>query len=900
MATLDDLRKVIQSCPVIDNHAHNLLLPSKQEAYDLLSATTEAQGDALTDTHTSLSHIRAVRQLRELYDLDNDAQWEDLMEKRADILHGNFESFLRRCFTGVHTILMDDGLDDTTVYLYDWHDDFILDKTLRVVRIETVAADILREMYRKGNLPIGPALHNDDMCAEAWITFLQAFESAIVTEINDPDVAGFKSVICYRTGLDVKIAGDVQVATSGLEAFQSAYLPDCSRKDFRIESKGLNDSLVISTCRLLSAAAKQDSISKPLQFHTGLGDADIDLLLSDPSHLQPLITAFPDVQIILLHTSYPYVRQAGYLATVYKNVYLDLGEVFPQVSRNGQETILRQCMEITPFSKLLFSTDAHHFGEVYWLALKQFRQAFEKILVDYVENDDLSIEQAIDAAKAIYFNNAKRVYNLDVDLPEIEPSEQPRRTRAQSNREARIMQAPQPLQLPWKEPEAHEKPYDLDAFTKFADQNSDLKFVYVQWLDYVATLRARMLPIAEFRRLVTEGERIGISRGNTGTLQNDHVTSAVSSTGQLYVEPDISTLRLTHSKDALASATTIASFANEDGRPSTCCPRNSLKMLTDRFSNDHGIDLVAGFEIEVVFLKKGTENQYIPWTTNHAWGTFTPEQFDIALPVLAGIADELANIGINIQQFHSESGPGQYEFVLPPLPILQAIDTLIQARQVIHQIARLHGLRATLHPVPLNSVGSGQHVHLSLNSSTLSSEDLEKKELSFFAAVLEHLPSICGFLLSNTASYARVKDNMWTSGAWVAWGTQNRETPLRRVKQGRWEIRCLDGFANPYLALSALLAAGLDGVQEGRQMEMKDCTANPAALTDTQREELGITIKMPVSLDESLDELEKDEVLKRGMDEKMIGDFIVMKRAEKKMLDGMEEKERHAWLIERY
>ncbi|KAG9547316.1 glutamine synthetase/guanido kinase, partial [Aureobasidium melanogenum] len=177
MATLEDLRKVVRSCPVIDNHAHNLLLPSKQDAHDLLTATTEAQGDALEDTKTSLSHIRAVRQLRELYDLDDDTTWDVLMEKRADILQGDFESFLQRCFTGIHTILMDDGLDDTTVYLYDWHDDFVLDKTLRIVRIETLAADILREMYRKGTLPIGPAIHNDDMCAEAWITFLQAFES---------------------------------------------------------------------------------------------------------------------------------------------------------------------------------------------------------------------------------------------------------------------------------------------------------------------------------------------------------------------------------------------------------------------------------------------------------------------------------------------------------------------------------------------------------------------------------------------------------------------------------------------------------------------------------------------------------------------------------------------------
>lgn len=462
------------------------------------------------------------------------------------------------------------------------------------------------------------------------------------------------------------------------------------------------------------------------------------------------------------------------------------------------------------------------------------------------------------------------------------------------------MQAPQPLQLAWRDAEPHEEPYDLDAFTKFFEQHSELRYVYVQWLDYLGTLRARMLPVAAFRRLITSGERIGISRGNTGTLQNDHVTPAVTPTGQLYVEPAITTLRLSHSRDQLASATVIGSFCNEDGRRSDCCPRNSLHSLTERFSNDHGVTFLAGFEIEVVFLNRDTEGQYIPWTTNHAWGTFTPEQFEIALPVLAEIADELTNIGIDIQQFHSESGPGQYEFVLPPLPVVEAIDTLLQARQIVQQIARLHKLRATLHPVPFNKVGSGQHVHISLGSNNLSLQDLENKESSFFAGVLEQLPSLCAFLLPNDASYARVADDMWTSGAWVTWGTQNREVPLRKVKAGRWELRCLDGFANPYLALSAVLAAGLNGVEAGTRMEMKDCTGNPARLTEAQRAEIGITKRMPASLEESLQHLETAEVLKQYMSAQLVDDYVVMKRAEKQMLDEMDEKERHAWLVERY
>lgn len=415
--TMEHLKEVVRTCPGIDNHAHNLLLPTHQDAYNLLSATTEATGDALDDAPRSLPHMRMVRQLRELYGCDKDVGWNDLMIARRELLEEDHDGLLRKCFSNIHTILMDDGLDDDTVHPYNWHDRYTEGKTFRIVRIETVAADILRGMYQSGRLQIGPAIEDEEICAEAWITFLGGFEAAIANFIRDEEVVGFKSVICYRTGLDVRVARDVDVATNGLDAFRDDYLPDCVEDDFRIETKGLNDCLLISTCRLLTAGFQQGGIAKPLQFHTGLGDNDISLDRSNPAHLQPLIEKFPDVIIVLLHSSYPYTRQAGYLATVFKNVYLDLGEVFPMVSRDGQEHIIRQAMEITPMSKLLYSTDAHHWAEVYWLADKQFRLAFERVLVDYVENEDLTVQQAIDAARDIYFNNANRIYNLDLHLP---------------------------------------------------------------------------------------------------------------------------------------------------------------------------------------------------------------------------------------------------------------------------------------------------------------------------------------------------------------------------------------------------------------------------------------------------------------------------------------------------
>jgi predicted TIM-barrel fold metal-dependent hydrolase len=99
------------------------------------------------------------------------------------------------------------------------------------------------------------------------------------------------------------------------------------------------------------------TFTSAVQFHTGLGDADITLTRSSPALLQPLIVANPRTTFVLLHASYPYMREAGYLTAIYKNVYLDIGEVFPAVSRGGQETLIKQVLELTPTNKILWSSE---------------------------------------------------------------------------------------------------------------------------------------------------------------------------------------------------------------------------------------------------------------------------------------------------------------------------------------------------------------------------------------------------------------------------------------------------------------------------------------------------------------------------------------------------------------
>jgi hypothetical protein len=371
---MEQLRHVANHFPIIDNHTHNLILPTHAETIPFESITTEAQGRALRDTFKSLPHLRAARQLRQLYECGEDADWEDILEQRTEWLRSDPQRLHQRCFEGVHALLVDDGLaGPEKVYPYDSHDEYMQAPSKRIVRIETVAERLMERIVRDASEDdLGKAKFLPDI----WVEFTDEFEREIQEAVRDPDVAGFKTVICYRTGLDIEPEYE-QAAKAVGHPFER-YVKACIRKrSYRIEKKALNDYLVLRTLEILSDdLPHKHSLSKPLQLHTGLGDNDIKLAESNPAYLQQVIEAYPNVPFVLLHSAYPYTQEAGYLATVYRHVYLDIGEVFPLVSRDGQETVLRQALELVPGSKLLYSSAGHWFPETFYLANIQFREVW--------------------------------------------------------------------------------------------------------------------------------------------------------------------------------------------------------------------------------------------------------------------------------------------------------------------------------------------------------------------------------------------------------------------------------------------------------------------------------------------------------------------------------------------
>ncbi|KAH5253395.1 hypothetical protein HBI72_142500 [Parastagonospora nodorum] len=923
--TIDQLRHVANHFPIIDNHAHNLILPTHAETIPFESITTEAQGRALRDTFKSLPHLRAAKQLRRLYECGEDADWEDILEQRIEWLRSNPQRLHQQCFEGVHALLVDDGLaDPKKVYPFDSHDEYLQAPSKRIVRIETVAERLMERIVRDAK---EDDLSKTKFLPDLWVDFTDDFEREIQEAIRDPKVAGFKTVICYRTGLDIE--PDYEQAAKAVGHPFERYVKACIRKrSYRIERKPLNDYLVLRTLEILSDdLPHSDSLAKPLQLHTGLGDNDIKLSESNPAFLQQVIEAYPNVPFVLLHSAYPYTREAGYLATVYRHVYLDIGEVFPMVSRDGQEAILRQALELIPGSKLLYSSDGRWFPETFFLANIQFREVWLELLIEYIEKGDITVFQAIAMTKDILFNNSNVLYDLryqaifDETIQEA-PKQLTYNTKPLAGSSFHLPSSPpippagttsqpvttgpidprsgSPYEPPtFPPPPTAPKVYDNQVFDGFIKENPDVRFVYVQWIDYMATTQTRVVPIKEFTRMIREGDRIIVSQGDMSKPHNGKYTGFFNTTSQIYIEPDLRSLRRTHNKDPLPSATVLSYWRSESGDPSPSCPRASLETLINALQYTHATTLLVGFEIEVTFLSRSTTNPhskdvqqptFLPLTTLHASGAVSPEQW-LKFPFLSEILIALDAMGIEIQQFHTESGPGQFKFILPPHPPLLAIDTLIQARQVIAQIAALRGYRATLHPKPFDNKGTVAHTHISLHPPD--------RDMEFFVGgVLAHLPAICAFSMTDAISYDR---DARSGGAWVAWGTQNREVPLRRVKDGRWEIRCMDGLANVYFTLAATIGAGFLGLQSGVvEYRERDLDVGPSRLDDEGRARYGITRRMPRSVEEAMEALKVDGALREILDGELVDGYAGMKDAEQRMLGKMDEEERREWMIERY
>lgn len=464
---------------------------------------------------------------------------------------------------------------------------------------------------------------------------------------------------------------------------------------------------------------------------------------------------------------------------------------------------------------------------------------------------------------------------------------------------------------------------DVDLVTEFLKKYPEVGFIRLQWLDYCCTLRARVLTIKHFLHLTTRGRFHEVGRGylslpdDSAPLYDGDSSLVV---GKNVLIPDLSSLRMCPWAKGHASVMCFYSEQYENPadieglRPviSDLCPRGVLRKALSN-ANQLGLSFHIGMEIEfVVFIKEPDGSLTCDGHRSHQASSIRTLEGKMQ-PILDEIVQMLETVGISVQHYQSEAGNGQFELALSPMAPMFATDAIIFTREVIRNIYAKNLMIATIHP-SCTTHSSGAHTHISIDGAL--SKDVEDH---FLAGLLDHLRSLCAFGMPVPPSYDRVVAERCAAGRLLAWGTQNRETAIRKMGTAWWELRIADGHANVYLFLASVILAGCSGVKLGSLLRIKDCQGknhlgrrisvfdvslvDPSSLSKDDLVACGIVESLPERLSEALQSFEKDSVLKDLLGMRLSLSYLGIMKEYQKLLEriGSEHQQKQKrWLIDRF
>ena len=435
-----------------------------------------------------------------------------------------------------------------------------------------------------------------------------------------------------------------------------------------------------------------------------------------------------------------------------------------------------------------------------------------------------------------------------------------------------------------------------EGLRSFLKAHPQIRFIRLQWLDLSGIVRVRILPAASAQSLADGARIYGVSPSGMSMPVCGEGLKRAPEQRLMELRPDWTSLR--HCGFAPAHATVACNVALQNAeRPYAQCPRHCLATLLE----EHATLLAGaavGFELEFSLLDEAGSPLPDAGEAGHCWSTSAPIR-GVALDVLEGIVDALSTAGIAVYHFHTEDAP-LLEVTLEALPPLQAVDALVDAHETVRHIAARHRLRGTLTPRPLTTRGPfGQcHMHLSVPAAV----QLPTTAEHFLAGIMQRVRALCALGLPSPESVLCVRDGIIGAavGTWVAWGTQNRDGPVRRIDDGYWEIRIVDSTANFYLFVAAVLFSGLCGIKGEEGLELKDCRFYPSEMNDPQRQALGVRTRVPTSLTESLEALQQDRDLRHMMGEEMFYLYLRLKEKDNSAFNLLDDEERRQKFIKIY
>lgn len=385
--------------PVVDVHCHPFVdqgaltvaqfvdamaFPGGDVAYmeeGGVAATDDVSGEIQALRQNTIYWRYALHRLAEFFACPADVA--SIAASRNQAVVGGYQAHVQRLFSavGLETLVTDFGYPQPPVDRSRFRQEMPVE-VVPIFRIEPLIADLLKQEM-------------------GWAEFRRRYDETIAAALEHEGYRGLKSVIAYRTGLDISpLSRTPDQGRQALEALRAGTGGNATKK--------LRDHLL---CRALELCMEYDV---PMQIHTGMGDYDINFLQCRPSLLMDLLRfpVFRACRVLLVHTGYPYHAEAGYMANMLPRVYCDVSEGIPFAGHAAQRIYL-EVLEMAPLHKVVYGSDGYTLPEIFYVGARLGRQALAEALSVLVEGGFLDQGEALAAAAGILAGNARRLYGIE-------------------------------------------------------------------------------------------------------------------------------------------------------------------------------------------------------------------------------------------------------------------------------------------------------------------------------------------------------------------------------------------------------------------------------------------------------------------------------------------------------
>jgi glutamine synthetase len=436
----------------------------------------------------------------------------------------------------------------------------------------------------------------------------------------------------------------------------------------------------------------------------------------------------------------------------------------------------------------------------------------------------------------------------------------------------------------------------IDSVLERASQD-DVRLVRFLYADHGGIIRGKAAGTARLRERMASGIGHTVAMMAMSMLDELQPVDGMGPVGEVRIVPDPETfVTLPYAPGAGAM---LADLVKPDGDPWEACPRTFLKQALVELAGE-GYAAQAAFEPEFTVgyreaspAAPSIPDRLVPLDDSLCYSSTGFHQgHEFTMDLVAAMEGQ----GLEVEHYYPELGHGQHELVIRHAEALRAADNHVLYRETVRGVAFRRGLWASLAPKPIpDQAGNGTHLHVSLTDSgsggrNAFSDPADRNGLSgvgyhFVGGLLAHLPALVALTCASVNSYRRLAPHMWAS-AYSCYGLDNREAAVRICSPLRGdpgssvnlELKPSDSTANPYLALGAVIYAGLDGIRSkldpGEAVDV-----DPATLTDAERA-AGNTHRLPASLNAALDALEADELLMDLLGPLRSSAYLAVKRSE--------------------